>query len=342
MPKFNVTKYIPENKIFNNLDNISFNPRVNINTATTTTISNFNPFSIAKRRILRRKPKMNGNNAIYKFNNIKSYHSLKKTNAIAKSLGFKNSIDVDDFIKKVNPHKLTASETKKMSNLYRYLLKVSKKHPKTIAKLAVAGGTLTAMIIYLKRFQNTYNGCFRYNNNDDELIKYKFDGIWCNNNNNNKIIGKLNDDNIKLIPENEHPLYDKIKWDCNYNNFNNNNNNNKKTQEKINQILNLGCNGLCSVDNFNILANTTNGEYNPIVINKNNILSSFTYKCETITMLQALSTTTVNALDEIVTGLFDGNIINEIIKLFFVVILIFIIFKGSLHFRKKVRQNTNV
>ena len=117
-----------------------------------------------------------------------------------------------------------------------------------------------------------------------------------------------------------HPLYGKHIWDCNYHNFENGN-------PRIDKIIILGCNGLCNWKNFNILAQTTKGEYLPI----ENINDNYMYKCENITILEAISMSASNTVNEIISGVVDSNLGSNIMKFFmrlFCIILIIIgIFK---------------
>ena len=270
-----------------------------------------------------KKTKLNNNNNNNVITISSSSSNIEKSNLVAKSLGFKNTSDFDNFIKNVNPKRIIdVKETKKLTTLFKYLSKIAKKNPKSIAKLAIAGGSITAMIIFLKNFQNDYSGCFRYNKSTNDKIKYKFSGSWCNSNNTKN----FNDENIKSLPENEHPLYNQNKWDCKYDSFD-------KENQQINEILNLGCNGLCDWKNFNILAKTTNGEYKSIFHEE---FHKYDYKCETISLLQALSISTTNTL----TDLFNVNLgigIKQIIFLFIILILIY-----KLYFSLKLRKLKNI
>ena len=275
--------------------------------------------------VLNKKIKMKNSNVKKTISKtIPSYNSAK-VNKTAKSLGFKDNTDLNNFIKKINPNKLSISETKKVSKLYYHLSKIAKSKPKSIAKLAIAGGTITTMILFLQKYQNIHCGCFRYEKNkneNDQDIKYKFMGTWCNNNNNN------DNEKVKLLPENEHPLYNKKKWDCNYNKF-------PKGNNQIDKILNLGCNGLCNLENFNILAKTTNGEYEPITYKQ---FDKYIYKCETMTILQALSISTGDVLNETFSGFFDSDLgkhlIKNILRILFIIMLIYILIKFCLHVKK--------
>ena len=261
------------------------------------------------------KPIINNNN------NISNSNNLDISNKIAKRLDFKDVNEFDLFIKAVDLRKLTTTETRKLRKIFNYLKNVAKRNSKSIAKIAIAGGTIVAMVTFLKNFQDTHSGCFRYSRRklDDGEIKYKFDGAsWCNTDNKN-----INETttNIKLLPETEHPLYDQIKWDCDYDKFNDH-----KT-ENVGEILNLGCNGLCDWRNFNILAKTTNGEYKPIVsedlLNGNKYFYNYNYKCETVSILRALSISTTNVLSD----LFDVNLSLEIKRIVFLCLFIFLVYK---------------
>ena len=269
--------------------------------------------------------------------------STEKSNTLARDLGFDNVTDFNKYINDINPHKLTVVETTKLSRVFKYLSKVAKKNPKSIAKLAIAGGTVTAMVIFLKEFQNKYSGCFRYDKNGDSNVKYKFAGSsWCNITATDIIDSDNNE--IKILPENTHPLYNHLKWDCNYTRFgqnpvsfveeNNNNNNNEEKEIIIENILSLGCNGLCNWRHFNTLAKMTNGEYKPIIIkdfDDTQIFYKYIYKCETIDILTALSMSTVDALSD----LLDTNLGIKIKQVFLMFILFILIYKLYFGFKKR-------
>ena len=269
-------------------------------------------------------------------NTINNIHTISRNsttvnsnyNQTAKSIGFKDSVEFDNFIQNIDPHKLNISETQKVSKLYSSLSKLSRSKSKGshIAKMAVAGGTIVAMIIFLQNFQRNHSGCFRYdkvnngsNDGDEIRIKYKFDGkSWCNN-----VLGGGTSENkkVKTIPETEHPLYNVNKWDCKYKNF-------PLGDEKVDRILNLGCNGLCNWENFNVLATLTQGEYQPLLDYND---TRYVYKCETVNFLQALSSTTGDAISHTFSGLLDSDLgrqlVSTLLRVFFILILIYIIFK---------------
>lgn len=242
--------------------------------------------------IVKRKniPKIVNNHKI--ISNNKKFFNNNNINKVAQYMGFKNADEFNNYIKTVNPYKLDTSQVNKLSKIFNYLSKIAKKTKgKNVAKLAIAGGTLSAMIIYLKKIQNKYNGCFRYDNDDNDEIKYKFVGSFCIN------TGDDDDyDDVKLISEEEHPLYNVEKWDCKYDKF-------EKGNKRVDEILQLGCRGLCDWKNFNILAKTTKGEYEPISIS-----DKYTYKCETMTLLKALSSSTGNVIDEIFSGILFSDL----------------------------------
>ena len=277
-------------------------------------------------------------NHISKTINKPQYISINKSDSIAKSLGFKDTTDFEKFIKDINPYTLNTNEMKKTSKLYKHLSNIAKQNPKSVAKLAIVGGSITAMIIYLKKYQNTYSGCFRYKKGNiisnvlinDDKIKYKFAGkTWCNTTekySNSDSNSSSSSSIIKLLPENEHPLFNKIKWDCNYNNF-------EKGNKKIDNILNLGCNGLCDWRNFNVLAKTTNGEYKPI--NDINLQqNNYIYKCETISILQALGMSTSSLLGD----LFSINLGIDMKYLIIIILIICILYKiyFTMKYKKKI------
>ena len=272
------------------------------------------------------KKKNNNYNFISK-NNIDNKPIVNSyNNTVAKSLGFKHVQEVDDFIRNINPHKLNVSDIKKLSKLYSHISKIAKNRKYRLAKLAVAGGSITAMIIFLQKYQKTHNGCFRYEKIYEEgEIKYKFDGkSWCN------ILGNnISNKEIKHIPESQHPLYNHKKWDCNYNKF-------PKGNKRIDNIINLGCNGLCDWKNFNILAQTTNGEYQPLI---DYTEDKYIYRCETVNILQAFSSSTGEILSDTFSGIFKSDLgkdfINTLLRFIFIIVLIYMIVRFASYMRKK-------
>ena len=333
----NLPKKIPpsssSNRIINSLGNKKNIGRIN---------NNNNRIKNLILRVKKNKKIKNNKNSTTTTSTTNTLVSVDKSNSIAKSLGFKNAADFDNFIKDINLNKLSVTETKKLSRLFHYLSKVAKKNPKGIAKLAIVGGSLTAMIVFLKKFQNEHSGCFRYGRNNDESdnIKYKFAGSsWCNTNGSSSS-SNGGDDKIKLLPESEHPLYNRIKWDCNYNNFKKNDDDDD--QALVDKILEMGCNGLCDWKHFNFLAKKTRGEYTPIIskdlVNNNNEhFFKYIYKCETINMLQALSISTTNTLSDLI-GLNVSNGIVLIKQLFLVFIFLILIYKMYFNLKGKRKQ----
>ena len=278
---------------------------------------------------------INGSSYSVNRNTMSSNGSVNYSyNQTAKSIGFKDAVEFDNFIQKIDPHKLNISETQKVSKLYSFLSKLSRSNKSRgshIAKLAIAGGTITAMIIFLQNFQRNHSGCFRYERNkfntrkdtedgDETRIKYKFDGkSWCNNN----VLGGGTSENktVKTIPESEHPLYYVDKWDCNYKNF-------PLGNERVDRIINMGCNGLCNWENFNFLATLTQGQYQPLVDYDE---TRYVYKCETVSFLQAVSSSTGDAISHTFSGLFNSDLgqqlVTTLFRVFFIMILIYVIFK---------------
>ena len=263
----------------------------------------------------------------------------KDTDKIAKGMGFADEKDFGNFINKIDDVK-TASNNPKLHKIYKYL----SNHKSTIAKNALLGGTIGYMVHYIKSFQNKQSGCFRYSidkKNNDDMMRYKIKGNFCCNSN--------NDDEsqyIKLLPEESHPLYGKPKWDCNYDEFFLNDNNDDR--DDYHKIMNQGCRGLCNLENFNRLAQLTNGKYQPVVNLMNNdddeeddgsgggggsssSSSKYVYRCENATFLAALSNVSGNIMSDTIEGLTSSRLLagfkeNYIFKTFTFILLIFIIF----------------
>ena len=261
---------------------------------------NKNNISIRRRR--RGRGRNNNNKWIYEKN-------IKETNKLAKSLGFKNEKDFRQFIDTVVPE--TSKDTR-LTRLFNYL----SKNPKSIAKAAVAGGTITAMVIYLKKYQRDRTGCFRYIKGYTETTQpMKIMGNFCINDN------TIDTNYDYTISEKEHPLYYQKKWDCNDNSLFND-----SLDPKTNHILGLGCNGLCNWQNFNVLASNTK-DYEPIDPKYHeDKINNYTYKCEHITILRALATNVGTIVDETFSGIMDAtNVRKKIIRVFWILALIILL-----------------
>lgn len=254
----------------------------------------------------------------------KTYAKSKfKADKLANKIGFKNENDFFNFIQSIkDPSRLTVEQATRLSKVFKHFSKLAKKHPLSTVKLAVIGGTITAMVIFLKRFQQSHTGCFRYNGEDDVKRKFKGSNFCVNDDNDN--------DDVELISEEEHPLYNvKNKWDCKFSNF--------KSNAKVDGILSLGCNGLCDWENFNVLASYSNSnKYKPID-NIGDEHHEYLFKCEKMTFLRAISTSTSNAFNEL---FFDSNfgksIIKSIIRIFIIIILIFFLYNFIFTINKKI------
>ena len=243
----------------------------------------------------------------------------KDTDKIAKGMGFADEKDFGNFINKIDDV-TTASNNPKLHRIYRYL----SNHKSEIAKYALLGGTIGSMVYYIKSFQKEQSGCFRYSidKKNDNMIRYKINGNFCCNSTNEE------SQYIKLLPEDSHPLYGKPKWDCDYDEFSLDNNDDDDDHHKI---MNEGCRGLCNLENFNRLAQFTNGKYQPVVVNLDAERNKYVYRCEKTTFLAALSNVSGNILSDTIEGLTSSRLLaafkeNYIFKTLTFILLIFIIF----------------
>ena len=326
----------PVKHLYNRFDDLNLEKNKNI--INNTPLSTINKINTNKNSISRRIKESRGiignrhNTSLYNNNTVmetlkkkipfQDYIRLKKeTNTIAKHMGFESEDDFAKFIKESSSS--SDADTKKLKNIFLLFKEYAQKNPKSIVKYAVITGTISGMVIYLKKFQSENTGCFRYEKNaniNNVLIKYKFKGNFCNN-----VKQEQETNYIKLLPENNHPLYGKLKWDCSFNQFYSNEN--FATQD-IDDIRFLGCNGLCNWENFNRLAQSTK-EYAPIEYNINNEEENnqYLYVCESSTILRELATSVGDTVNEVFTGLnrsiIGKQILNMIHKSFYFLLMLF-------------------
>ena len=270
----------------------------------------------------------------------------KETDDIAQKFGFKNEKDFAQYIRRTTDTSDVGLKRIK-SRLWQY----ARKHKYPIAKAALATGTIAGMLSYLKAFQENNAGCFRYMRDDQNgLIRFKFKGNFCNSDTDSDMtststaIESVSKD-IKILPEKDHPLFGHSKWDCGYDHFLTRD---PSEQEKVYNIINLGCNGLCDWENFNHLSLLTSDTYQPVLFNPEQATdnSCYIYRCENTTILRGLSETFGNVISDTVTGLGDSRLVTSVYGLFsagvlnlyklLVVIIVFLfIYKYSVHYFQK-------
>ena len=229
---------------------------------------------------------------------------MEETDNVARQLKFRDEADFGDFVDKLDTTKaMSVERVKKLKTVFQYL----KNHRSAIAKLAIAGGTITALVHFLKKFQAEHTGCFRYSKDDtNNLIRYKFNGNFCLGS--PTMMGEETDA-IKLLPHADHPLSEISKWNCDYIGFNDQHN------PKIDDILNLGCMGLCNWLNFNTLTEYTTG-FNPLEVDDEADFPTFLYQCEKATVLRALTTSIADVIDETLTGFGQSRLAKRVFNLF--------------------------
>ena len=226
---------------------------------------------------------------------------IDETNAVARKIGFKDEAHFAKFISDLdlNNKGIRVKDTQKLGNIYQYIKNYVAKHPSSVLKAAIAGGSLAMMVSYLKNFQAENTGCFRYEKDDENnLIRYKFRGNFCLDNSTDS--NNSDSDEVKILSDNQHPLYNVTnKWDCDYSQF-------QKGNSTVDEILNAGCNGLCDWLNFNTLTGLTNGDekFDPLIIDEDddNKYYMYIYKCEKATILRAITSGVSNVVDETITG----------------------------------------
>ena len=266
-----------------------------------------------------------------RYPHYKYYKLIRETDEMAKRLGFRNEAELAREIEAAaelcemsKNGRIIVNKTPKMRNLFFHLTRL--KHKSSIVKGALLAGTISGMVIYLAKIQREQSGCFRYNlDNREQLVKNKMAGNFC--------LGDVHDDSsstdeflskdLIVIPENLHPLFEKDKWNCEFENF-------EMTgdvdRERVYNITSLGCNGLCNVENFNILASLTN-DYKEIINDEN----EYTFVCERATFLRTLTEESINYISEVADGVIDSNIFKgfyrHIYKYFIFLIILIIVIK---------------
>ena len=226
---------------------------------------------------------------------------IDDTDTLARKLGFKDESDFAKYISDLDLKKnIQVKDIQKLGGLFKYIKSYVVKHPTSVVKAAIAGGTITFMVSYLKKFQADNTGCFRYAKDDkNNLIRYKFEGNFCLG----EVGGTTNE--VKIISENQHPLFNVTnKWDCDYSQF-------EEGNPAVDEILNAGCNGLCDWLNFNTLTGlTTSGDdkFDPLIIDDNDEYYMYIYKCEKATILRAITSGVSNVVDETLTGLAQSQL----------------------------------
>ena len=267
---------------------------------------------------------------------FKNYSNMRKrSDDLAIKIGFDNEEEFGSFISKINPNKITVKEMTRLQKFLNYV----KKHPKSFLKVTLTTGGISALVIYLQKYQRKHTGCFRYHNSDDDksvLVRQKFKGNFCIGNDANKYDDddEEDDDDIIYLEESLHPLYHISTWknSCNYTEIYSGT---ERDKENVSKILSLGCQGLCDWVNYNILSQYSNGKHDAFNI-KSDVDESkydkYLFKCEKITILRSLSTSAGDVLDDAISGFMESNfgqrsikfIISSIFKLIIFICLIFI------------------
>ena len=240
---------------------------------------------------------------------------IKQSDVMAKKYGFKNELELAKEIEygaylcKTPYGRNIVNNNPRFINLYHQLKRI--KNKSTMIKAALIGGTVSGLIIYLGKVQNEKSGCFRYNLDEKQnLVKYKVGG-------GNFCIGSgegeddLKDVNIIVLPEEEHPLFNKDKWDCDFDKFNATTN---IDREYVQKIVQLGCNGLCNLKNFNMLANFTSGDnlYNKVTAEEK--FKKYMFVCERPTFLRTLIDETGGVVGQVASEIFGSDVFKEIIQ----------------------------
>lgn len=229
-------------------------------------------------------------------NNKRLQKKINSPDDLAKKVGFKNEDDLFQYIKQNN-----VGKTGKLKTLFN----IMRKNKKVVARLGLGASAIT-LYHYCVIYQQENSGCFRYRKNrNGECIKStrkKIEGHACWPINNSKGVE---------IKSRKHPLSSVEKWGCkdSIEDF-------KEANEKDilvkNEILKLGCAGLCNVENFNTLAAMTDNRYKPV--DKND--GRYIYKCERVSILKFLFDSAGDAIDDIVEGAINSDLGNRLVSIF--------------------------
>ena len=225
---------------------------------------------------------------------------MKETDDMAKKFGFKDEKDFAQYIRRT-----TDANDVGLKRIKSQLWKYAKNHKSSLAKAALATGTAAGLLSYLKEFQRNNTGCFRYvkGTRENNLIRYKFEGNFCNSDTFDE------SENVKILPERDHPLFGRNKWDCGYNQFLVDGSSDSD-RDTVYNIVNLGCNGLCDWANFNRLALLTSShqpvEFTPEEEEEH---GRYVYTCESTTLLRGLSESFGNVVSDTITGLGDSRLV---------------------------------
>ena len=275
--------------------------------------------------------------------NTRPYHRYSKlieeSDALARTYGFKNERQLAIYIenaarlsKKAGGNKII-NEDPRLLNLYHSLR--TAKNKSGILKTALATGTVAGFVVYLANEQAKNSGCFRYTKIKDknELIKHKvIGGNFCIG---DKLITD-EDSNIRKIPEESHPLFNHDKWDCDFSEFYGNNIN-ETDRDKIDEIRQLGCNGLCDSLNFNFLATFTNGKYEPIKEKgeeggrggeeeeEEEEEKQYMYVCEKATFLRTAVDKTLDVIEDIAGVVMESSVIAKLYDRIYSICIFFLL-----------------
>lgn len=225
--------------------------------------------------------------------------NLISADALANKIGFKNQ---DEFFKYIDEFgKGTTKTTTAEATSLKKLFILMRKNPKVVAIVGMAA-TAGVLVDYAKRHQSINSGCFRYIRKEGgtgyrEKSRKKISGYSCSSENSKA--------GAEIIA-NKHPLYKVAeKWDCNFKGFNQQGRGEEENEILVKEILDLGCGGLCSVENFNKLAAITDG-FNPLDEWKNK--DRYIYRCEKVTILNLLMDHTGDAIDQMLQGALDSDL----------------------------------
>ena len=249
--------------------------------------------------------------------NVFSTARLRQSDTLARKLGFE---DEQDFARKIVLGAGSSRKAGVVSKLYKLL----KTHPKLV-KYSV--GITSAAVLYniCMDYQTRHSGCFRYRRTKSEMETNEMD----NNDRNKGVTDDLylvetrqkvrghfcvsdvsnnwgDNADVTWVSEEEHPLYDKPKWDCEFARFQN-----TKSSE---EIISLGCNGLCDPANFNILASLSNEAFSPYPKLDEN--PDYVFKCEKVTFLRRIAELLGDGVDDIVDGISHSNLGKRVLDIF--------------------------
>lgn len=219
---------------------------------------------------------------------------INNVNKLAQDLGFENETQFLEYLES-NP----SPTDSKLTKIFNTMTKWAGKHKSLILKSAILLGVGVAFLEYLNKYNRKNSGCFRYHvGKGHSLKKEVYLTRFCK-----FPINRVDYINYDILNDNTHPLFNKKVWNCQFDIPNS-----AETQN----ILNLGCKGICCPHNYNYLSQFVKG-YEPIS-NLENKEIFYIYKCEQGTILRNIAEILGDGIGEVIQGIGQSDIWQFILK----------------------------